>query len=115
MTSSDTTKPNWLLGLEMLQVPPPPVREFRLYHDEQGQPLFYSMEDLPGRYICIDAITFAEGRYDLRVVDGQIRRPKRARSSKIKPSEDGVPCHHTNAMIIDSRSHTFWKLQNHED
>lgn len=115
MTSSDTTKPNWLLGLEMVQVPAPPTLEFRLYHDEQGQPLFYSMEDLPGRYICIDADTFAQGRYDLRVVDGQIRRAQQSRPGKIKPSLEGVACHATNAMIVDPTSSSYWKLQNYED
>lgn len=115
MTSSDTTKPNWLLALDMLGPAEPREIEFRLYYDDQGSPTVYSMEDLPGRYICVDAMTFAEGRYDLRIVDGQIHRAKKMRPGKIKPGKSGVSCHATNAMIIDPHSHIFWELQNYED
>lgn len=115
MTSSPTIKPNWLQALDMLEPQPVQQMEYRLYHDDQGQPLFYSMQDLPGRYITVDANTYAQGRYDIRVINGQIKLPTRSRPGKIKPADSGVACHPTNAMIIKSDSTCYWKLQNYED
>jgi hypothetical protein len=43
--------------------------EFRLYYDEHGNVISYSMEDLPGNYIAIDRVTFEQTRFDIKVKD----------------------------------------------
>jgi hypothetical protein len=52
---------------------PPIIKpEFRLYYDERGCVLFYTCEKPEGNYIVIDSNTYAQGRPDVRVVDGKI-------------------------------------------
>lgn len=46
--------------------------EFRLYYDEKGKVICYTCEKLAGNYIIIDKDTYAEGRPDVRVVDGKL-------------------------------------------
>lgn len=46
--------------------------EFRLYYDEKGKVVCYTCEKLEGNYIVIDKDTYAEGRPDVRVVDGKL-------------------------------------------
>lgn len=68
--------------------------EFRLYYDDTGKVLFYSGEKLPGNYIEIDALTYAEGRYDVMVLDGKlIRDPQRGVVGKLaETAESGSIC-----------------------
>lgn len=49
-------------------VPP----EHRLYYDEKGKVICYTCEKLEGNYIVIDKQTYAEGRPDVRVIDGKL-------------------------------------------
>ena len=90
---------------------------YRLYHDDQGQPLFYSMEDLPGRYIEIDAKTHAEGRYDIRVIDGRIKRNLNSSNlpRKLVPDDQGTPCHPDDVMIVDPTGDRYWTVKIYED
>ena len=45
---------------------------FRLYHDDAGYPLCYSMEDLPGNYIDITAEQYAESSGQVIVKNGKL-------------------------------------------
>jgi len=90
---------------------------YRLYHDDLGEPLFYSMEDLPGKYIDIDAETFSQGRYDVVVINGKIVSLSRINMVKQKliPWHSGTPCDPTDVMIIRPDSGHYWKKHIYED
>ena len=51
---------NWndLIDIHAAMPEPQPVF-YSLYHDDQGHPLFYSMEDLPGTYIDVTPEQYA--------------------------------------------------------
>jgi len=96
-------------------VPP----EFRLYYDEHGKVLCYSGDkSLEGNYIVIDAMTFAEARPDVRVIDGKVSRFKaEAVVHKLMPNElEGIACSIDDISIIvrSSEPHTKWKLKTYE-
>ena len=47
--------------------------EFRLYYNDDGSIICYSCDKLEGKYIVIDALTYAECRQDISVVDGKMQ------------------------------------------
>ena len=93
--------------------------EFRLYYDEKGKVVCYSGDkSLEGNYIVIDAMTFAEARPDVRVIDGKISRVKaEAVVHKLMPNEtEGISCGVDDISIIveESEPHVKWKLKTYE-
>ena len=85
--------------------------EFRLYYDERGNVLFYTCEKPDGDYIVIDALTFAEARPDLKIVDGRIVRNSSATViSKLGISTDGKMCEKEDISIIAETNGQYWKL-----
>jgi len=95
------------------ELPPQPIR--RLYYDNQGTPLFYSSEDLPGNYIDVDFVTFESlSLQNLMVVNGQLtRRPLPATIAKLVPSTQGTPCSPYNVAIVVGleQPHQLWELR----
>lgn len=94
-------------------VPPPNSIFYRLYYDDNGCPLFYSMEDLPGNYINIDEKTFTTTPSNIRVVDGEIKVLKAATVLKLVPSNEGITCHPLDVSIVvdPARSNIKWSLK----
>jgi hypothetical protein len=88
---------------------------YRLYHDDQGHPLFYSMEDLPGTYIDVDAETYARSPMNVRVRDGQLFELKSA-VRRLVPGETGTPCHPNNVTIVvpTDEPHQRWSMKTNE-
>lgn len=85
---------------------------YRLYHDDEGHPLFYSMEDLPGNYIDIDAETYAQGSSHVRVIDGKLVKTQRKSTvSKLRPGNEGTPCDPQDVCVVvgTDQSHVLWK------
>ena len=92
--------------------------EFRLYYDDKGAVICYTGDkSLQGNYIVVDAMTFAEGRHDVRVIDGKISRAQpNAVVYKLMPSDDiGINCSSDDVSIItDQGPVTKWKLNIYE-
>jgi hypothetical protein len=95
--------------------------EFRLYYDANGAVICYTGDkSITGNYVVIDAQTFAEGRPDVRVIDGKISRAQpNAVVYKLMPSDadDAIVCAMDDVSIIANNSTgplTKWKLNIYE-
>jgi hypothetical protein len=88
---------------------PTPVH-YRLYYDDAGLPLFYSHEDLPGKYIDVTPEQFALQDRSVKVVDGKLIRQRTARMSKLVPAELGTLCHTTDVtIVVAGQPGQYWK------
>ena len=112
---NETTENFWLALTE--PVPEPVPIFFRLYYNERGEPVSYSMDDRPGNYIEIDAETYQRSRFNVRVVDGKLvpvvyKRP----TSKLTPSIAGTPCSVENVSVVvaEDQPHIKWSLKSNE-
>jgi hypothetical protein len=85
---------------------------YRLYYDQLGQPVCYSMEDLPGNYIEITAEQFAQSSPHMRVVDGKLVLPPAPCPPTLVPSDQGTACAVEDVAVVvsDTQPHTKWKL-----
>lgn len=103
--------------IKLFQDAPEPAQPFfRLYHDDQGNPLFYSMEAVPGTYIEIDQETFACGSMNVRVRDGKLVEVTWATTTKLVPGNSGSPCHPDNVAVIvaEDQPHIRWSKKTYE-
>lgn len=97
-------------------VPP----EFRLYYDDKGHVITYTCEKLEGNYIVIDALTFAQARPDVRVVDGKLSSVQPAMIvTKLMPDDtNGVLCAAEDVSIVVQPNHAGkiqkWNLNIYE-
>jgi len=112
--STDTTDNFWAAWSQ-------PVEEktsvfYRLYHDDKGYPLFYSMEDLPGNYIEIDQEAYAQSSSKVRVVDGKLKKITVDATAKLKPTNSGTSCHPDNVCIVVpvDQTHTKWSFKKND-
>ena len=88
---------------------PKPV-QYRLYYDDAGLPLFYSHEDLPGKYIDVTPEQFALKDMSVKAIDGKIVRRRTAWMTKIVPAESGILCHTTDvSVIVANQPGQYWK------
>lgn len=112
---SETEENFWKAWAEPIPEPAPIF--FRLYYDDTGRPLSYSMEDLPGNYIDITAEEFARSSFRVQVIDNKLVHilPKKI-ISKLVPAESGTCCLKNNvSIVVDStQPHTYWSLQTNE-
>ena len=93
--------------------------EFRLYYDDKGKVLFYTCDKPEGKYIVIDANTFAQGRPDIRIVDGKIASvDSGAVVSKLILNIEGIPCASEDISIVVDKTYdgetNKWKLITYE-
>jgi hypothetical protein len=113
--SNETTDNFWAAFAETPDIKPLKIF-YRLYYDDHGNPLFYSMEDLPGNYIDIDAKTYAESASRVRVVNGQILKNVAPASTKLVPSDLGMACDPRDICVIvnEAQPNTKWNLNTYE-
>lgn len=112
---NETTKNFWEAWEQWNPEPPPPVF-FRLYHDDHGFPLFYTMEDFPGNYIEVDAKTYQEGSHRVRVRNGQLVKIAHSTVKKLTPGDAGIPCDPRDICVVVNKHHTHikWSLKTNE-
>jgi hypothetical protein len=84
--------------------------QYRLYYSDAGDPLFYSHEDLPGKYIDITPEQFALQDRSVTVVDGKLVRQRTVRMSKLVPAESGTLCHVQDVtVVVTDQPGQYWK------
>lgn len=94
--------------------------EFRLYYDDAGKVICYTCDKLEGNYIVIDSKTYAEGRPDVRVINGKLSMALTgAIVSKLIPNKDeGQLCAIEDISILVDKSYKGkkikWKLTTYE-
>ena len=96
-------------------MPEPKPVFYRLYHDEQGRPLFYSMEDVPGTYIEISQEEYAQGKSNIRVKNGRIVEVTWQTAEKLTPSDTGTQCHVKDVAIVVNSNGTYWSKRVYEN
>ena len=112
---NETTENFWQALAEPVPAPAPIF--FRLYYNDRGEPVTYSMEPLPGNYIEIDAETYHRSRSNIRVVNGKLVPVVYKRSvSKLTPSTAGTPCSVENVSVViaEDQPHIKWSLKSNE-
>jgi hypothetical protein len=113
--SLDTTNNFWEAFAAWNPEPPKPVF-YRLYYNEQGIPLLYTMEDLTGNYIEVDRETYLRSPTNCRIVDNKLVILESQQFNKLKPSNVGVSCAVDNiCIVVDAdKKNIKWSLKNNE-
>jgi hypothetical protein len=109
---------NLLQALSEFKWPDPKPIFYRLYYRDDGTPICYSMEDMPGNYIELDAATYSRSPGNVRVIDGKLKefQPK-GMVTKLKPNAiNGTPCSPVDVAIVveQTQPHTKWNLENND-
>jgi len=101
----------------MSSIPEPLPVFYRLYHDDNGRVLFYSMEHRPGNYIEITQQQYTASDPMVRVVDGKLVPIRRYSTGKLVPSETGTPCSPDNVAIVvtTQEPHQCWSQRVYEN
>lgn len=102
---------------KLFQAAPEPQQPFfRLYYDNNGVPLFYSMEDLPGTYIEITPEEYHLGATNVRVRNDKLVQITWTTTAKLVPNETGTPCDPNNILVVvaEDKPHVKWSKRIYE-
>ena len=116
---------NNLTGEDFLQIlqaafqdlPPAKPIFFRLYYDENGNPIIYSMEEFSHNYIDVDPETFAHAPFNVRVINGKLTYiDPMITVKKLQPADHGTACDPRDVCVVvnPDRSHIKWTIANNE-
>lgn len=96
--------------------PEPEPVSYRLYYDDRGHPLFYSMDKVPGNYVEIDQETYHNPPTHVRVIDGKLKISLTYFAEKLVPGNTGTPCAVEDiCVVVDPGSPNIkWTLEKHE-
>jgi hypothetical protein len=104
---------------QILQAIPEPTPIFyRLYYSNDGAPIIYSMEELPGNYIDVDQKTYVLAPFNVRVLDNQLTYIKPTITvKKLQPNKvNGTACDSQDVCIVvaQDQPHVKWTIVNNE-
>ena len=94
-----------------------PVPLFRLYYNDQGQPIEYTQEDKPGNYIDVDPVIFRDRPMNVLVINGTLTTIQpTSKVKKLSPSSMGVCCDVRDICVVvnETQAHTKWSLKINE-
>jgi hypothetical protein len=96
-------------------MPEPQPVFWRLYYNQLGEPITYSMEDMPGTYIDVDPGTYARAPWNVRVQAGRLIEAKPS-VRRLAPGDSGTPCHPDNVAIVVAQTepHQRWSMKTYE-
>jgi hypothetical protein len=90
---------------------------YRLYYNDDGSPIIYSMEDLPGNYIKVDQSIYILAPFNVKVSDGKLVYIKPVITvKKLQPSIDGTACNPQDVCIVVNidQPHIKWTTVSNE-
>lgn len=110
----DETTENFLKIMREFSWPDPPKILYRVYYNDDGHPITYSMDDMPGNYIDISREDYLLASMDSRVINGRLVHPVKNMSIKIRPGAAGTACHPQNVCVVvdDNKSNMKWSVSN---
>ena len=113
--TNETTENFWKVMSEWVPPESKPIF-WRLYHNADGTPIVYSMEELPHAYIDVDPALFIECNMNVRVIDGKLIFKKLPLVNKLQPAGHGTACDPRDVCVIVSadQPHTKWAITNNE-
>jgi len=90
--------------------------EYRLYFDNQGSPLYYTMDKPDGQFISITLEQYQRSNYNVKVINGKIKELTN-NIVKLVPATSGTACHVNDISIVadDTSKKQHWKLKTNEE
>ena len=90
---------------------------YRLYYADDGTPIIYSMEALPGNYIEVDQETYALSPFNVQVINNKLTYIKPVITvKKLQLSATGIACDPYDVCIVvdENHPHKKWTIVNNE-
>jgi hypothetical protein len=90
---------------------------YRLYYNDTGSPIIYTMEGLPGNYIEVDQSTYVLTPFNVKVIDGKLVYIKPVVTiKKLQPSITGTACDPQDVCIVvdTDQPHVKWTTVSNE-
>ncbi len=89
--------------------------EYRVYYDETGKVITYTIENIPGKYLVITREQYAEARPDAMVRDGKLIKTNVVTHIwKLEKSSQGTQCSKYDISIIVDHEGDFWEMKPYE-
>lgn len=106
---NETTENFWQVWNSLPLWQPPEVF-WRLYYDNNGDPLFYSQEHCAGNYIDVTPEQYCLANMQVKVQDGKLIELNKHTVKKLRPSETGTSCHPQDVSVVVSteQPHQYW-------
>ena len=103
----------------ILQAMPDPKPIFhRLYYNDDGSPIIYSMEELPGNYIEVDQKTYVLAPFNVKVIGGKLTYIEPVITiKKLQPNDlYGTACDPRDVCVVvdENQPHIKWTTVNNE-